>query len=201
MKLCGLTGGIGMGKSTAAGFFLAHGARLADTDQIARDLVQPGCPALAEIQQAFGPDVLNPAGELRRDELARIIFATHAARKKLESILHPRIREGWLARVEAWRAENVAVAFVVIPLLFETQAEGHFDRIVCVACSNVAQRERLLARGMPPEQIRQRIAAQTPIDQKLARSHYVVWTEGEVDVHRRQVGEIWGKLNTRAAGG
>lgn len=195
MKICGLTGGIGMGKSTAAGFLSQSGVRVVDTDQIARDLVQPGRPALDEIHGVFGRDVLNPAGELRRDELARIIFASHAARKKLEAILHPRIQECWRAQLEVWRGENVPLAFVVIPLLFETQAEAHFERIVCVACSAAAQRERLLSRGWPLEQIRQRLAAQLPIEQKIARSHFVIWTEGTPEIHRRQIVEVVQKIS------
>lgn len=195
MKICGLTGGIGMGKSTAAGFLSQTGVRVVDTDQIARDLVQPGRPALDEIQGALGKEILTPAGELRRDELARIIFASHAARKKLEAILHPRIQECWLAQLEVWRGENVPLAFVVIPLLFETQAEAHFVRIICVACSAAAQRERLIARGWPLEQIRQRMAAQLPIEQKIARSHFVIWTEGTPEIHRRQVVEVVQKIS------
>ncbi len=154
MKLCGLTGGVGMGKSTAAGFFLQHGARVVDTDELARQLVQPGQPALAEIRRMnLARKSLPPTVELNRAELARLVFADAAARKKLEAILHPRIRERWLAQVELWRKENCPLAVVVIPLLFETRAETYFDKIICVACSPAAQRERLLARGWTPDQI------------------------------------------------
>lgn len=190
MKLCGLTGGVGMGKSTAAGFFLAQGARVIDTDEIAHQLVRPGEPALAEIRQEFGTDILTTSGELNRAELARCVFADAAARKKLEAILHPRIRENWLARVELWRQENCPLAVVVIPLLFETQAEAHFQKIICVACSAAAQRERLTARGWSPEQISQRRAAQWPVDQKIARSHHVLWTEGALVMHEAQVVQV-----------
>ena len=154
MKVCGLTGGVGMGKSTAAGFLRAHGAQIADTDELARQLVQPGQPALNEIQSAFGNNVISSTGELNRAELAQIVFADADARKKLEAILHPAIREHWLAQLETWRGENHPLAVVVIPLLFETKAESHFEKIICVACSAAIQRERLLARGWTPEQIR-----------------------------------------------
>ena len=89
MKVCGLTGGVGMGKSTVAGFLRNRGAQVVDADDLARQLVQPGQPALAEIQAAFGKAILAPDGRLRRDELARIIFADAAARKnsKPSSIL------------------------------------------------------------------------------------------------------------------
>jgi len=194
MKVCGLTGGVGMGKSTAAGFFLQSGTRVVDTDELARRLVQPGQPALAEIARVFGKNFLTPAGTLKRDELARLVFADAAARQQLEAILHPRIRQGWQSQLELWRKENCPLAIVVIPLLFETLAEIHFDKIICVACSPAAQRERLAARGWTPEQIRQRIAAQLPVEQKLARSHFVIWSEGVPEVHRRQVAEILHKL-------
>jgi len=194
MKVCGLTGGVGMGKSTAAEFLRARGAQVVDADELARQLVQPGQPALAEIQTEFGKKVITPDGWLRRDELARIVFADAAARKKLEAILHPRIRERWLAQIETWRGENRALAVVVIPLLFETRAESHFDKIICVACSAPAQRERLLARGWTPEQIRQRLAAQWPVEQKISRADFVVWTDGAPDTQARQLERIFVKL-------
>jgi dephospho-CoA kinase len=194
MKLCGLTGGIGMGKSTAAGFLSERGVRLVDTDDIAHELVSPGQPALQQIQREFGAEMISVTGELKRHQLARIVFADPAARKRLEEILHPRIRESWLKQVEQWRDENCGRAVVVIPLLFETQAETFFDQIVCVACSPVTQGERLRARGWDAEQVRQRIAAQMPVEPKIARSHFVIWTEGALDVHRRQVEQILEKL-------
>jgi dephospho-CoA kinase len=194
MKVCGLTGGVGMGKSTAAEFFRACGAQLVDADELARQLVQPGRPALAEIQTQFGKNIVAADGRLRRDELARIVFADAAARQKLEAILHPRIRERWLAQIAAWRTEECALAIVVIPLLFETGAESHFEKIICVACSPAAQRERLLARGWSADQIRQRIAAQMPAEQKIARAHFIIWTEGSPAVHREQVERLLKKL-------
>ena len=191
MKVCGLTGGVGMGKSTAAGFFQTLGAQVVDTDELARQLVEPGQPALLEIQAVFGKGVVAPDGRLRRDELAQIVFADTAARKQLEAILHPRIRERWLAQIETWRAENRALAVVVIPLLFETQAGSYFDKTVCVACSAATQRQRLLSRGWTPEQIQQRLAAQWPVDQKIARADFIVWTDGSLDVHARQIERIF----------
>ena len=194
MKVCGLTGGVGMGKSTAAGFFLRLGARVVDTDELARQLVQPGQPALLEIQNQFGAGVIAAGGGLRRDELARIVFADEVARKKLEAILHPRIREGWLAQIENWRKENHPLAIVVIPLLFETQAETSFEKIICVACSPTAQEARLRERGWNDGQIRQRVAAQLPVEQKISRSDFVIWTEGSPAVHEQQASRVFENL-------
>jgi dephospho-CoA kinase len=194
MKVCGLTGGVGMGKSTAAGFLREHGAQIVDTDELARNLVQPGQPALAAIRSAFGKQVIASTGELKRAGLAQIVFADADARRRLEAILHPPIREQWLARVEAWRRENHPLAVVVIPLLFETQAESHFDKIICAACSAAAQRERLLARGWIPEQIGQRNAAQMPVGQKIARADFVVWADGKLEAHAQQIERILAAL-------
>jgi dephospho-CoA kinase len=190
MKVCGLTGGVGMGKSAAAEFLRARRVPVVDTDELARQLVQPGQPALAEIQAGFGKDVLAADGRLDREKLAQIVFADAAARRKLEAILHPRIRERWQAQVDAWSRENHPLAVVVIPLLFETGAESAFDKIICIACSAAAQRERLLARGWTPDQIRQRLAAQWPIDRKIAGSDFVIWTDGTMDTHTQQLERI-----------
>jgi dephospho-CoA kinase len=204
MKVCGLTGGLGMGKTTAAQFLRKCGVQIVDTDELAHQLVQPGQSSLSEIQTVFGKNIVSPNGELRRDELARIVFADAAARKKLEAILHPRIQERWLAQIEVWRAapkrsdggrkENHALVVVVIPLLFETKAESHFDKIICVACSPENQQQRLLARGWTPEQIEQRIAAQWPVEQKIARADFVVWTDGSLDAHAQQLDRILSAL-------
>jgi dephospho-CoA kinase len=186
MKTLGMTGGIGMGKSAAADILRQRGVVVVDTDDLARLVVAPGQPALGEIQLAFGPGLVGADGQLRRAELARIIFSDAAARQQLEAILHPRIRELWLAQLRTWREEGIAVAVVVIPLLFETQAEASFDAVVCVACSAATQRERLSARGWAEAEVERRKAAQLPVLDKMLRSNYVIWTEGGLDVHAQQ---------------
>jgi dephospho-CoA kinase len=190
MKLLGLTGGIGMGKSTAAQFLRRHGAQVVDTDELARGLVEPGQPALAEIQTVFGRNIISHDGHLRREALAQIVFADPAARRQLENILHPRIRESWLAQIESWRGQNQPLAVVVIPLLFETQSESHFNKTACVACSPASQHQRLLERGWTPEQIQHRIAAQWPVARKMARADFVVWTDGSPEAHAGQIERI-----------
>jgi dephospho-CoA kinase len=190
MRVCGLTGGVGMGKSTAAGFFSSRGARVIDTDLIARQMVEPGQPALTEILDCFGRSLVDHRGELRRDELARIVFSDPVARVKLEAILHPRIREAWCRQIDDWRREGHPLALVIIPLLFETRAESHFEKVICVACSCLTQQARLRERGWSDAQIEQRIAAQMPVAQKVARADFVIWTEGLPAVHEQQVTQI-----------
>jgi dephospho-CoA kinase len=195
MKVLGLTGGIGMGKSTSAQLLRDRSVSVVDTDELARHVVEPGQPALAEIIAAFGPPIAGPDGRLRRDELARLVFADPAARKRLENILHPPIRARWRAQMEAWRAEGRPLAVVVIPLLFETGAEAELDATVCVACSAATQRQRLLARGWALEQIEQRLRAQWPIEKKLTSSDYVIWTEADLDLHAAQIDRILRSLS------
>ena len=197
MKTLGLTGGIGMGKSTSAQLLRDRGLPVIDTDDLARQVVEPGQPALADLQALFGPEIIGSDGHLLRAELARLVFADSDARRKLESILHPRIRELWRAQVNTWRLEGRSVAFVVIPLLFETGAEKELDATVCVACSAVTQMQRLQSRGWPPIQIHQRIQAQWSVEKKMATAHFVVWTEAGLDVHATQLERILRSLGHR----
>jgi dephospho-CoA kinase len=190
LKVLGLTGGVGMGKSACAQLLAARGVAVIDTDDLARQVVEPGQPALAEVLQVFGPQMAGPDGYLRRDELARRVFADPSARQRLEAILHPPIRALWRAQVETWRGESRPLAVVVIPLLFETKAEAELDATICVACSAATQHQRLLARGWLPEQIEQRLQAQWPVETKIARADYLVWTEAGLDVHVAQIERI-----------
>lgn len=190
MKLYGITGGIGMGKSAAAALLRERGVPVMDSDEIARQIVEPGQPALAEIRAAFGGGVFNADGALNREAMARRVFADSDSRQKLEGILHPRIRAIWLAQVEAWRHEGQPVGVVVVPLLFETKGEAHCDETICIACTPATQQQRLQQRGWSAEQIRQRLNAQWSAEMKMSLADYVVWTEGGLDVHGEQLRRI-----------
>ncbi len=190
MQTIGFTGGIGMGKSTAADLLRRRALAVIDSDVIARQMVEPGEPALAEIEQLFGKGIIGGDGRLRRDELAQRIFTDAEARRKLEGILHPRIRAVWQDQFRSWRAEGRRLAVAVIPLLFETDAAGHFDATICVACSAHSQRQRLRARGWSDRQIDQRIAAQLPAEKKMLLADYVAWTESPLDVLDAQLDRI-----------
>lgn len=190
----GLTGGIGMGKSTAAALLAEKGIPVVDTDVLARQVVEPGQPALQEITQAFGRELLAADGTLRRDALAAIVFADETKRRQLEDILHPRIRERWLECLAQWQAAGKPAGVVVIPLLFETGAGKEFDRILCTACTAPTQMQRLNARGWSEEQSRQRIASQWPAQRKIDLSQSVVWTEVSREVHSEQLDRILKQL-------
>ena len=190
-RVIGITGGVGMGKSTAAKLLREQGVPVVDSDDLARDVVAVGEPALAEVSKIFGAEFLDAQGQLDRGKLAAHIFGNDAERKKLEAIIHPRVRECWLLQMESWRAENVPLGVVVIPLLFEVGAEGEFDSVICVACTGNTQRERLRARGWDDVQIAARIAAQMDVTEKIERANQVVWTEGDVNFLREQLQSIF----------
>jgi dephospho-CoA kinase len=194
MKVLGLTGGIGMGKSTCASLLRARHIPVIDTDELARSIVEPGQPALAEVAAAFGPQILTSGGRLDRSALARIVFADPVARQLLEAILHPRIRALWQDQVHVWRTEGRSLAFVVIPLLFETGAQAEVDFTLCVACLPATQRERLAVRGWSASEVERRNRAQLPVEQKVARSHYVIWSEGSLEVHAAQLDLLLARL-------
>lgn len=189
MKLYGLTGGIGAGKSVAAEMLRSRGIMVTDTDQLARQLVEPGQPALVEIVARFGNSVLL-GDQLDRRAMARVAFADETARKDLEAILHPRIRQAWQAETGRWREQGCPAGVVVIPLLFETGAEGCFDAVICLACSAATQQQRLYQRGWSDADIAQRLSTQWPVEQKMTRASYVIWNEGELAILAEQLDRI-----------
>lgn len=192
MKLFGLTGGIGMGKSTSGRLLSERGIPVIDTDILARQLVEPGQPALEEIRNAFGQEVIDASGRLRRDELARKVFSDKAALQMLENILHPRIRRLWQADAKSWREHGQKFGVITIPLLFETSTAPEFDAVICVACSAETQARRLRERGWSEGQIEQRLASQWPVEKKIAQSDFVIWTDTTLEAHAAQLERILG---------
>jgi dephospho-CoA kinase len=191
MRVVGLTGGVASGKSTVASLFAAHGVPVIDTDLIARELVAPGQPALAEIAARFGPEALSPDGTLNRPWLRQRIFADEAARKVLESILHPHIRAVVQRRLEALRLQTPppAYAMVVIPLLVETGAyDGLLDRVLVVDLPEDLQLQRLMTRdGVEDPLARAMLAAQASREARLARADEVIDNSGAPEALVEQV--------------
>ncbi len=184
-RVLGLTGGVGMGKSTAARLLKKAGLSVVDSDDLAREAVQPGTEGLAEIADEFGEGFLKPDGSLDRDKMASTVFQDQAARKQLELIIHPRVRAVWENRIEQWREQKRPVGVVVIPLLFEVGLQDSFDAVLCVASTASTQRSRLRGRNWSDAQIAARIAAQMDIAQKMDLADHVLWNEGTPD----QLGE------------
>lgn len=191
MFLIGLTGGIGSGKTTVASRLKTLGARIVDADKIAREIVEPGEPALAELAEAFD-GVLNADGALNRAELARQAFATPEATEKLNSITHPRIRERTLERFAQARTEDVPVLVYDMPLLIENGEYKKMDHVLVVDAEDEIRIDRLVnSRGLDEEDARRRIAAQISREERLAAADSVVDNSGTRDQLLQQVDTFW----------
>jgi len=193
----GLTGGIGSGKSEVARRLAAQGAAVIDADLIAREVVAPGTPGLAEVAEAFGPGILGPDGSLDRDRLGEVVFADPALLAKLNSIVHPRVRERMLALEQAVPAGAIVVQDV--PLLAENGLSGLYDVVVVVDATPRVQAERLVReRGMTRQQAAARMAAQASREERLAIATIVIDNSGSLAELDRVVGELWAELRRRA---
>lgn len=184
----GLTGGIASGKSLVAAEFAALGVPVIDTDVVARQVVEPGEPALARIVERFGAQMLTEDGQLDRRQLRNHVFADAAERAALEGILHPVIRERSLA---AAREADGAYQLLVVPLLIETEFRRLVNRVLVVDCPESTQLERLVARdGEDPEQATRMIDAQVPREKRLAAADDVIDNGGSRSATRRQVARL-----------
>ena len=181
----GLTGGIASGKSTVADMFADLGVPVIDTDVIARDVVRPGQPALEEIREAFGAGVIAADGTLDRSAMRAIVFGDDAARRRLEAILHPKIRE---ITIEQAETAGGAYQVIVVPLLVESSLRAFVDRVLVVDCDEEIQVVRLLERDTESEQqARKILAAQSTRDERLAIADDVIENEGSLEDTREQV--------------
>jgi len=189
-----LTGGIASGKSHCLARFAALGSPVIDADQVAREIVTPGAPAVAAIAARFGTRMVDASGALDRAALARIVFADNEARRDLEAILHPLIYEA-IARWFDGLSEPFGIAD--IPLLFETNRAADFDRVIVAVCRRDQQLTRLRARGLSDAEARQRLASQLPIEDKPARADFVIDTSGSIEETDRQVLAVWERLRAK----
>ncbi len=194
----GLTGGIGAGKSEVSLRLAAQGAVVIDADAIAREVVAPGTDGLAEVTQAFGPEVLRPDGELDRPRVGDIVFADPQLRGKLNAIIHPRVGAR-MAELEQGAGPGAIVVHDV-PLIAENGLADAYDLVVVVDVPPRIQIERLVRhRGMTREQARARMAAQASREQRLAIAGIVIDNSGSLAELDRQVGDLWAELRRRAA--
>lgn len=188
MKTVGLTGGIATGKSTVANLLRKRGFPVADADQFARDVVAPGTAGLAEIVQAFGSEVCTPDGELDRAALRAIVLSDAAARKALERITHPRIRQATVEWFSAQAERGAPIAFIEAALLVETGAHALYPFLVVVTCDPATQRQRLMTRNqIGPEEADQWLAAQLPLHKKEAVATHIIRNDGDLASLEAQV--------------
>jgi dephospho-CoA kinase len=184
----GLTGGIASGKSTVAKFFAAVGVPIIDTDQVAREVVEPGQPPLERLVERFGRAILTTDGHLDRPKLREIVFSDPRARADLEALTHPAIGTA----VEAWSAAaGGPYQILILPLLVEKNLAAQLDRVLVVDCDEELQIRRLQARdGSTLEQARAILNAQTSRTARLKAAHDVIHNDGDLSAVRDQVSAL-----------
>lgn len=199
----GLTGGIGSGKSLVARFFADLGAAVVDADRIAREILAPGGAAYDDVLREFGPEVVRPDGTVDRKVLAMRVFADTEVRRRLNALTHPHIRRRMAEEAARLAARpDVDVIILDIPLLLETTDGRDLDGIVVVYADDEIRERRLRARdGLSEAGVRQRLAAQMPLREKVTRADWVIDNNGSPDRTREQVSAVWEALQKRLRGG
>lgn len=189
----GLTGGIGSGKSTVANMLADHGAVIIDADAIARELVEPGEPALAELVTEFGPRILREDGTLKRGELAALAFSDARGTERLNAIMHPLIRAESERRIST--AGDEAIVVYDMPLLLETGQQEVVDLVVVVDVPEEMQVERAVGqRGLDEADVRRRMQVQVTRSDRLAAADIVIDNSGDLSRTQQEVDRLWQRL-------
>jgi dephospho-CoA kinase len=192
-----LTGGIATGKSHVLERLRRRGIPCLDADTLSHGATGPGTEATAAIEARFGRDVIAADGSVDRAKLGPIVFGDAAARRDLEAVVHPAVYRAITAAVRAFELVGTYAFLVVdVPLLFETGHATDFDRVIVTACSPERQIARLVARGLTEEAARQRLAAQLPTADKIARADFVIHTEGSFEDTDRQIDQVLAALTS-----
>ncbi|MEV9651458.1 MULTISPECIES: dephospho-CoA kinase [Bacillus] len=187
----GLTGGIASGKSTVSQMIKEKGIRVVDADIIAKEAVSKGAPALHQIVQTFGEEVLLPNGELNRQQLGAIIFSDEEKRKQLNAIVHPEVRKEMLKQRDEGVSNQETFVVLDIPLLFESKLEGLVDRIIVVYTTPDLQLSRLMNRNdLSEEEALNRIHSQQPLEEKCQKADRVIENTKDLAFMRKQLENI-----------
>ena len=188
MAIVALTGGIGSGKSLAARYFADLGARVIDADQLSREVIERGSEGFDEVLAAFGDSILRN-GEIDRRALSDLIFADTESKRKLEGIIHPRVRRAFEEAVSHLSSDEILI--YEIPLLVETGAADRFDYVITVESDLDARRARLQSRGMLLSEIEARFQAQANSEDRESLADYVIHNNSTKDALFRQVENLW----------
>lgn len=191
MMKIGLTGGIASGKSTVSKWLIDHGYPVIDADEISRQIVEPGEPALEQIAAQFGSQMIRPTGELDRRKLGTLVFQNSEKRALLDSLLHPLIRRQMLEALDHLERGGARVVFLDIPLLFENGLDTWADRTIVVSVTEDNQLKRLMARNsLTADQARARIASQMPLSEKVNRADAVIDNNGSIEDTEAQLNAL-----------
>ncbi len=199
MRVFGLTGGIGSGKTTVAKMFRDEGIPVVDADRIARDVTAPGQYAYLEIVHRFGREILREDGEIDRKRLGDIVFADPGRRAELEAVTHPRIVEGIAYALQELDSGGHPAAIVEAALIHEKGRRGMFEAVIGIRCEPSRQVKRLMERdGIPEEKALLRLSAQMDAEQKAKASDYVIDNTGDLESTRAQVRALAARLKSPA---
>ncbi len=194
MKLVGLTGGVGSGKSTVAGMLRELGAEVVDADEASHAVYEPGTPGFAAVIREFGDEYAS-GGRIDRQRLGELVFKDADARRRLNAIVHPLVRDWMAARTVEAVERGAEVVVQDVPLLFENGLGGLFSSVVLVYVPEDVQVERLVGgRGFTAKRARDVIAAQMPIDEKRRLAGHVIDNSGTLEETRAQVERLWAQL-------
>lgn len=194
MIVIGLTGNIGSGKSSAAAYLRTLGAKVIDTDQVARQVVEPGSPALVKLVAAFGPGILNLDGTLNRTRTAEIVFNEPRSREILNKIIHPPILAHVADCIEHYRKQEPQIPALVIeaPLLIEVGMPHMVDEVWVVVAEEETMLQRVTRRdGIEAAHVKSRLAAQMPQAEKIRHAHRVIDNNGDPENFKQQVDRLW----------
>lgn len=192
----GLTGSYGSGKSTVADFFKELGAEIIDADLIAREVSEPGGAAYSEIVDLFGKEALNPDGSLNRKKIADIVFSDNVMLKKLNDIIHPKVRLRELELRKQLKDKELVIC--VVPLLFENQFEKLVDRVIVVVVDDLTRIKRLTEkRKISPQEIENRLKNQLPQEQKTKRADFIIDNSGSLKKTREQVKNLFNLITDK----
>jgi dephospho-CoA kinase len=195
LNLIGLTGGAGSGKSTVAAMFAELGAAVVDADEATHAVYEPGTPGFDAVVAAFGDEYVS-GGRIDRERLGELVFHDENARRRLNAIVHPLVRQ-WMAERTVEAAERGAdVVIQDVPLLYENDLQGLFSAVVLAYAPPEVQMERLVGRGLARDRATAIIASQMPIDEKKPRADFVVDNSGSRDQTRRQVEDLWTRVRS-----
>lgn len=194
MRLIGLTGGIASGKSTVSRMLREKGAEIIDADLLAREVVEPGQPALLALAQAF-PEVIDANGRLNRPALAAKVFGDLQLRRQVNALTHPHIQKLFTDRKQALIAAQVPVAFYDVPLLFENQLQSQMDGVLLIYLPHDVQISRLMARdGLSQSDAEQRIRSQMSLEDKKRMATWIIDNSRSLDDTRQQLDALWPQL-------
>ncbi len=198
MRVIGLTGGIGSGKSTVAELLAGKGAVVLDADKVGHEAYRPGTPAWKEVVATFGKDIVAGDGSIDRRKLGAIVFADPAALQRLNAIMHPRMFEMMRERIDEFRRRGVEVVVLDAAILLEANWTPLVDEVWVVVASEDRVVERAVARtGLPEEQIRRRIRSQLSNEERCRHASVVIENDGSLEELRAKVDRLWEELQAR----